>query len=195
MPWLTFMKEVIRDNRTTGAFGPSSRELAEAVTDLARLPGAKVIVEYGSGEGVFTEAIVRKMDPEACFIALEVNASLVEATRKRCPEVNVIHDGAQHAWKYLQEAGHDHCDAIVSGLPWTRFDGALQDEILDATWNVLGPGGRFVTFAYAFSPMFASGRRFFREKLPRRFTNVKRVGPIWKNVPPCHVYIGEKSAD
>ncbi len=192
MPWLTFMKEVIRDNRTTGAFGPSSRELAEAVTDLARLSGAKVIVEYGSGDGVFTESILRKMDPDAYFIAMEVSATLVTATKKRCPNVNVIHDGAQNALKYLQKAGHDHCDAIVSGLPWTRFDDGLQDEILEATWNVLGPGGRFVTFAYAMSPVFSSGRRFFREKLPRRFPGVKRVGPIWKNLPPCHVYIAEK---
>ncbi len=192
MPWLTFMKEVILDNKTTGAFGPSSRELAEAVTDLAHLSDAKVIVEYGSGDGVFTEAIMRKKDPDAFFIAMEVNASLVEATRKRCPGVEVIHDGAQNALKYLREAGHEHCDAIVSGLPWTRFDDDLQNELIEATYNVLRPGGRFVTFAYAMSPMFSSGRRFFRDKLPKRFPGVKRVGPIWKNLPPCHVYIAEK---
>lgn len=192
MPWLTFMKEVVLENRTTGALGPSSKALAKAVTDIARLSGAKVIVEYGSGEGVFTEAIVEKMDKDAFFIALEVIPSLVEATRKRCPGVNVIHDGAQNAAKYLREAGHDHCDAIVSGLPWTRFDEELQDEILEATWSVLRPGGRFVTFAYAFSPIFPSGHRFFREKLPKRFPKVQRMGPIWKNMPPCHVYIATK---
>ncbi len=48
MPWLTFMKEVIRENKTTGALGPSSKALAEAVTDIAQLSGAKSIVEYGS---------------------------------------------------------------------------------------------------------------------------------------------------
>lgn len=192
MAWLTFMKEVIRDNRTTGAFGPSSRELAEVVTDLAHLSDARVVVEYGSGDGVFTEAIVRKIDPNAFFIAMEVSAVLVEATRKRCPGVRVIHDGAQHARRYLQEAGHVHCDAIVSGLPWTRFDDALQNEILEAAYEVLAPGGRFVTFAYAMSPIFPSGKRFFRTKLPRRFPGIKRIGPIWKNLPPCHVYIAQK---
>jgi len=192
MPWLTFMKEVIRDNRTTGAIGPSSRELAEAVTDLARLEGAKVVVEYGSGEGIFTEAILQKKDPDAYFIAMEVSPTLVEATKKRCPTATVIHDGAQNALKYLREAGYDHCDAIVSGLPWTRFDDELQNEILEATYNVLGPGGRFVTFAYATSPFFPTGRQFFCDKLPKRFPGVKRIGPIWKNIPPCYVYIGEK---
>lgn len=192
MPWLTFMKEVVRNNKTTGAFGPSSRELAEAVTDLARLQDAKVIVEYGAGDGVFTEAVVRKMKPDAYFIAMEISAALVEATRKRCPTATVIHDGAQNALKYLKEAGHDHCDAVVSGLPWTRFDDALQNEILEATYEVLAPGGRFVTFAYATSPWFPSGKRFFGDKLPKRFSNVRRVGPIWKNIPPSYVYIAEK---
>lgn len=192
MPWLTFMKEVIRENKTTGALGPSSKALAEAVTDIARLSGAKSIVEYGSGEGVFTEAIYRKMDKDALFIAMEINPVLVEATRKRCPEVKVVHDGAQNARKYLQEYGKDHCDAIVSGLPWTRFDDELQDEVLNATYELLAPGGRFVTFAYAFSPIFPSGRRFFLDKLPKRFPRVNRTGPILKNFPPCHVYIAEK---
>ncbi len=192
MPWLTFMKEVIRDNRTTGAFGPSSRRLAEVVTDLARLDEANVIVEYGSGEGVFTEAVLEKKKPDAFFIAMEVSATLVEATRQRCPAATVIHDGAQNAQQYLREAGHEHCDAIVSGLPWTRFDDGLQNEILEATYNVLAPGGRFVTFAYAMSPLFSSGRRFFFNKLPARFPDVTRVGPIWKNFPPCHVYMAKK---
>lgn len=194
MPWLTFMKEVICENKTTGALGPSSKELAEAVTSLARLSGAKVIVEYGSGDGVFTEEIVREMDPDAFFMAMEVNETLVNATRKRCPGVRVIHDGAQNVMKHLQAAGHQSCDAIISGLPWTRFDDDLQDEILEATYNVLSPGGRFVTFAYTTSPLFPSGRRFFKGKLLRRFPKVERIGPVWKNIPPCHVYIAEKPA-
>ncbi len=188
------MKEVIRENKTTGALGPSSKALAEAVTDIAALAGARIIVECGSGEGVFTEAIYRKMDTDSSLIAMEVNPVLVAATKRRCPGVQVIHDGAQNAAKYLNQAGYDHCDVIVSGLPWSRFDDALQDKILDATYNVLGPGGRFVTFAYAFSPLFKSGHHFFKEKLPAKFPGVKRLGPIWKNMPPCHVYIGVKQA-
>jgi phosphatidylethanolamine/phosphatidyl-N-methylethanolamine N-methyltransferase len=80
----------------------------------------------------------------------------------------------------------------VSGLPWTRFDSALQDEILQATYDVLVPGGRFVTFAFATSPYLPSGRRFFRHKLVEQFGEIQRSGRIWKNFPPCVVYIGEK---
>ena len=190
----TFLKEVIVANQTTGAIGPSSQALAQAVTQMAQVKQAQVIVEYGPGTGVFTEEILKQKDPDAFFIAMEVNESFVEATRARCPEAQVVHDSAGNAIKYLTEAGHDHCDAIVSGLPWTRFDEALQDELLEATWNVLRPGGHFVTFGYSFSPLLPSGKRFFKGKLRERFPNTKVSETIWKNFPPCRVYIAEKDA-
>jgi len=192
---LTFLKEAVRANRSTGAIAPSSRHLAEKVTDLAGVPRADVIVEYGPGTGVFTETILRKKKPDARFIAMEVNETFVKATRERCPDATVIHDGAQNAARYLREMGCTHCDAIVSGLPWTNFDAALQDEILDATYDVLAPGGRFVTFAYVFSPVMPAGRRFLLHKLPAKFGRVSATRVVWGNLPPCAVYIADKPRD
>jgi len=192
MSTLQFMREVVRANKTTGAVAPSSRQLAEAVTDLARLRGAKVIVEYGPGTGVFTEAILRKKDPGSFFIAMEINDGFVKATRERCPEATVYHDSAQNAIKYLREAGHESCDVIISGLPWTRFEDALQNDLLDATYKVLAPGGRFVTFGYTFSTLMPAGRSFFKGKMPAKFEKYSRSSAIWLNFPPCYVYIGEK---
>ncbi len=190
---LTFMKEVLLANRSTGAISPSSQQLAHTITDLAEIPGNKVIVEYGPGTAVFTEEILRKKDPDALFFAMEVNERFVEATRQRCPGVTVHHDGAQNTIKYLREAGHEKCDLIISGLPWTRFDDALQNEILDATYDILKPGGRFLTFGYTISPLMPTGRAFFYHKLPGKFGKVRRSSPIWKNFPPCRVYIAEKT--
>ena len=189
---MTFMREVVLSNKTTGALAPSSKELAEIVTDMAGLQGAGVIVEYGPGTGVFTEVIQRKKEWDAFFVSLEVNEEFVEATRKRCPHVRVVQDSAENTGKYLKEAGHDYCDIIISGLPWTRFDDAQQDRILDATYDVLRPGGRFVTFGYSFSMAFRSGRKFFRHKLPAKFDRVIRSKPTWKNFPPTVVYTAEK---
>ncbi|MBX3176839.1 MAG: ribosomal RNA adenine dimethylase domain-containing protein [Candidatus Hydrogenedentes bacterium] len=192
MSTLSFMREVIRANRSTGAIAPSGRKLADVVTDMAGVDQSNVIVEYGPGTGVFTETILSKKKPDAYFIALEVNEEFVKVTRDRCPGVHVYHDCAQNAGKYLAEAGLEGCDTIVSGLPWTRFDSELQDDILKATYDVLVPGGRFVTFAFATSPYIPSGRRFFRHKLLEQFGDVKRSERIWKNFPPCVVYIAEK---
>lgn len=190
---LNFMKEVIRTNKSTGALAPSSRALADAVTDMANLKGQKVIVEYGPGNGVFTEVILQKKDPDAFFIAMEVNPEFVKLTQQRCPGCRVVEDSASNTLNYLREAGHEHCDVIISGLPWTRFEEPLQDEILEATFDALKPGGRFVTFAYSFSPHLPSGRRFFKSKLPVKFARISRSAPIWNNFPPAVVFLAEKA--
>lgn len=192
MSTLTFMREVIRANKSTGAFAPSSKALAEMVTDYADLKHADVIVEFGPGTGVFTKVIEQKMKPDALFIALEVNPEFVRATRKACKKVVVYQDGAQNTAKYLKQHGVDHCDTIISGLPWSRFSDDLQDEILDATYDVLAPGGRFVTFAYSASPYLPSGKKFFAGKLVRKFAHVRRSRQIWKNFPPSVVYVARK---
>ena len=192
MSTLTFMREVFRANKSTGAFAPSSKALADIVTDYADLDHAEVIVEFGPGTGVFTRAIEAKMRPDALFIALEVNEEFVKATQKSCKRVKVYHDGAQNTLKYLQQHGADCCDTIISGLPWSRFSDALQDEILQATYDVLCPGGKFITFAYSASPYLPSGKKFFQGKLQRRFTRVHRSRQIWKNIPPSVVYLCEK---
>lgn len=189
---LAFMKGVVLDNRVTGALAPSSRALAEVVTEMAGVGDSKVIVEYGPGTGVFTKVIEEKMPRDAYFLALEVKPEFVKATRECCSLVHVVEDSAQNAIKHLREAGHEGCDTIVSGLPWTRFPDALQDEILEATHAVLRPGGLFVTFAYAFSPLWPSGRRFFKGKLPARFPGMRKSRRIWKNFPPCEVYLCRK---
>jgi phospholipid N-methyltransferase len=188
-----FIREAIAAKKSTGAIMPSSRFLADVMTEAAGVSEADVIVEYGPGTGIFTESILQKKQTHAHFIAMEINPEFVLATRDRCPEATVIHDCAQNALQYLQEEGHSHCDTIVSGLPWAVFDEALQDELLDATLKVLRPGGRFVTFAYFISPFLNKGHRFLKQKLPAHFSKVKRTPHIWRNIPPCAVYVAHKA--
>lgn len=191
---LQFMLEVVRENRHTGAIGPSSKALAELITDLAGVAAADSVVEFGPGTGVFTEVIRRKLRPESRFVAIEINPEFVKATRRRCPDVRVVHGDVRDTRRHLAEAGSDddRCDVIVSGLPWTRFSDDLQDRLLEAAHDALRPGGRFVTFAYSVSPLFPAGRNFFNAKLPEKFPGLVRSGHVWKNFPPCVVYSGVK---
>ncbi len=192
MAWLAFMREVIRNNKTTGAIAPSSRELAERIVQMADISGKKMLVEFGAGDGVFTREILRQKDADAEFFSLEINPSLAEACRKSSPGATIITDSAENVRKHLQALGHGHCDAIISGLPWSRFDDGLQDRILAATCDALAPGGIFVTFAYVMTPYLPAGKRFLTARLPACFASVRRSGPIWNNLPPCHVYICTK---
>jgi phospholipid N-methyltransferase len=192
MGTLTFWRQAILPKRYTGAIAPSGKMLADRMTDDAEIANAKVIVEFGPGTGVFTEAILSKKNPDAEFMALELNPEFVEATRRRCPQATVHHDCASNTLKYLKESGHDYCDTNISGLPWTIFEEAVQDEILDAAHKVLRPGGRFVTFVYMTSPLVPAGRKFLKEKLPSKFSRVTSGPCIWNNIPPSKVFVAEK---
>jgi phospholipid N-methyltransferase len=161
--------------------------LAELVTDTAAVARVDSIVEFGPGTGVFTEVIARKLKPGAKFFAIEISEEFVKACAKRCPGVKVFHDSAGNVRKYMDQVGVQQLDCILSGLPFALFEDALQDDLLNAAYNALKPGGVFVTFTYVQSPLLPRGRRF-RRKLQGRFRTLEKTSVVWKNFLPAFAY-------
>lgn len=187
MELLCFVKEWLASPKHVGSMIPSSRELAELVTDAAGVREADAIIEFGPGTGVFTEVIARKLHKGARFLAIEIREEFVKAVRERCPGVHVIHDSAANAKKHLTEMGLEHCDCIISGLPFALFEDALQDQLLGTALDILKPGGIFATFTYFYSPYLPQGRRIQR-KLHARFRRVDKTRIVWRNMLPAFAY-------
>ncbi len=187
MELLSFAKEYLASPKYVGGLTPSSRRLAELITDAAGVSDASVVVEFGPGTGVFTEVIARKLKKDAQFFAIELSDEFVKAVQKRCPQVPVHCDSAANVGKYLQQIGAEHCDCIVSGLPFALFEDSLQDDILGAAYDALKPGGVFVTFTYITSPFLSQGKRIF-SKLRSRFGSVGKTRIVWLNVLPAFAY-------
>jgi len=185
-----FLKQFVLHTTKTGAVAPSSKGLADLITETAGLHSASAVIEFGTGTGVFTEKILQKIPDETRFFALEINPDFVKATRKRCPEAVVYQDSAANAKKYLEELGINECDCIICGLPWAAFSEELQNELLDTIIDVLKPGGRFLTFAYLQGLLLPAGMRF-KKKLSTRFNSVTKTRTIWLNFPPAFVYCAE----
>lgn len=186
-----YIRQFLRDPKSTGSIAPSNEELSELVTDTARLDKMGTVVELGSGTGVFTEKILEKKSPGALFFAIEINPEFCEATKSRCPSATVYRDSAENMKKYLEQHGADSCDCIISSLPWTVFDHGTQDRLLEVIWDVLKPGGRMITFSYSISMMIPNARRF-RSTLLNKFTRVVKSKTVWSNFPPAFVYSAEK---
>jgi len=182
-----FLGEFLKAPGSIGAIAPSSPQLAESITEAADVSRARVIVELGPGTGALSAAILRKRRPEATYFAIEANASFVEEMKRRYPDIPVHHDSAVAIRRYVEAAGHTHCDCIVSGLPFATFPDALQDDLLIAIREALGPGGRFATFAYLQGLLVRQGRRFQR-RLREEFPTVSRTPTVWRNMPPAFVY-------
>ena len=187
MTGIGFLKQFFLAPFQTGAITTSSRGLAKLITETADLSKSRVVVEFGSGAGVFTEQILQELPQEAKFFAMEINASFVRATQLRCPSAIVHQDSAVNTQKYLREIGETHCDRIICGLPWASFNEELQDELLDTIVTILREDGRFLTFAYYHGLILPSAQRF-RRKLNSRFSSVAETQTVWWNLPPAFVY-------
>ncbi|MXZ12460.1 MAG: methyltransferase domain-containing protein [Candidatus Dadabacteria bacterium] len=186
-----YIKQFLRDPKSTGSITPSNEELSELVTETARLGEMGTVVELGPGTGVFTEKILEKKKPDALFFAIEINPEFYEATKSRCPSATVYKDSAENMKKYLEQHGKDSCDCIISSLPWAVFDHGTQDRLLDVIWDVLRPGGKMITFSYSISMMVPNARRF-RSILRSKFSNVAKSKTVWSNFPPAFVYSAKK---
>ncbi len=186
-----FLKEFKKDRFSTGAVAQSSTILANYITDVANLKEKKTVVELGSGTGVFTKDIVKKLPDDATFFALELNEFFVAKTKLNCPEAKVYHADAKDIQKYLHNNDKHFCDCVISGLPWSCFDEKKQTELIDSIYDSLEKGGEFLTFAYAQSSFLPQGRKFKR-LLEKKFKVTIQTKTVWLNLPPAFVYVCTK---
>lgn len=189
---LRFIAPFLSSPVQTGAIAASSRALAALTVDTANLqPGVTSVVEFGSGTGVFTAEILRKLDKNAVFMAIEVNPHFVRETRRNCPGATVYEGSALMVGEFLSRHGLSQCDRIVCGLPWAAFTKQSQVALLAASYAALKPGGRFVTFAYLHGLALPQGLSF-RRLLRQNFSVVTTTRTVWRNLPPAFVYCADK---
>lgn len=184
---LRFLKNFLIHPTQVGAVAPSSPGLVQAMVEWFDWQNARGVVEFGPGTGVFTEGVLANLNDQAKFFAIEMSAELAETTRTRCPSATVYQDSAANVVELCRRESIDSVDAIVCGLPWASFSQALQNEIMDAVFEVLKPGGQFATFAYWQGVVLPAGFRFSRT-LRDRFATVERSRTVWRNIPPAFVY-------
>lgn len=185
------LEAFVRTPTRTGAVLPSSRELAELMTEAMGLDTATTVVELGAGTGAFTRLIGERVRKDALVLAFEIDPALARELTGAIPGVHIINDSAERIAEHLRAAGHTSADTILSGLPWVIFSRELQERLLTAVVAALRPGGRFATFAYVPAAYFPPGRRF-RALLAAHFARVETTRIVWRNFPPAFVYRCQK---
>lgn len=184
---LQFLRAFLRNSGHVGAIAPSSPELARLMTDWLDWDKLDCVVEYGSGTGVFTEAINSRLHEGTRFFAVERDPDLAKISRQRCPGVDVFEDCVSRVPAICSELSIEKVDAVICGLPWAAFPPELQDKLLEAMFEVLPPGGKFATFAYWQGLLLPAGQRF-RKFLKANFSSVEHSATAWRNLPPAFVY-------
>lgn len=182
-----FVYGLFKNPFKVGALAPSSKHLSHIITEMGNLTSINCVVELGPGTGVFTERILKKIKPETCFFCLENNSHFVKETMKRCPEAVVYHSCAERIQDFLLHHQQDSCDVVISSIPWTIFDNASQENLLNRIYDALGPEGELLTYMYLLG-IYLPGGINFRKKIKNKFTAVSRSKIIWKNFPPVFIY-------
>ena len=174
-----FLRESIRNLRSTGSVAPSSRFLCRRIAGKIDPAKANVVVELGPGDGVITRYILDRLEPDARLLIFEINEVFVEKIRTTIHDsrLTLIHDSAENMEQHFAENGITTVDYIVSGIPFVMLPESLAEAITKECRRWLRTGGLFIQFHY--SPLLIS---FYR----RIFGNAN-VDIIPLNIPPALV--------
>jgi phosphatidylethanolamine/phosphatidyl-N-methylethanolamine N-methyltransferase len=186
----TFFRQWLRNPARTAAVTPSGRDLAAAM--VAALPeGARRVIELGGGTGAITRALLARGILGRELMVLELNEELHAHLRTRFPQVRIVLGDARDLVQLATADGwlaDGPADAIVSGLGFLSMPRGTQREILQASFDCLRDGGRFLQFTYGpQSPVAA-------EVVEELGLEVERGEFVLLNVPPATVYVFSRRA-
>jgi phospholipid N-methyltransferase len=148
---LLFARNFFRHPRMLGSIVPSSRFLIKQLLEPIHWARARVIVEYGPGVGTITAEVLRRMRPDAAFVAIEMNPDFVRHLRSTLsdPRLQVVEGSAAEVDTILQRLGHPRADYIISGIPFSTIPAPLREQILRKTRDALAPGGAFLVYQFS----------------------------------------------
>lgn len=149
-PLLLFGRNFLRHPRMLGSLVPSARPLVRRLLDPVDWNDPRVVVEYGPGVGTITRALLARLYPDACLVALEVNGEFVAHLRRRIadPRLVVLQRSAAQAEAALTELRAGPADLVVCGIPLSTLPPADREELLLRTHALLRPGGSLLVYQF-----------------------------------------------
>ncbi len=199
----TFFREFRRNFRTTGAFLPSGRRLASALTRFVTPYGPpKSVLEAGPGTGAVTRLILESLGPHDRLDLVEWNSAFVDRLRGRF-RLNPLFRAASNRCRVLHDKVEhlpfdQSYDVIISGLPLNNFEPEDVDVILGAYERLIKPGGIISFFEY--TAVRGAKALVSNPRERARLRSVSRLMNLWlteheinremvfTNIPPAWVH-------
>lgn len=161
---------------------PSSRYVGRAFAQAVAARPVEDVVELGGGTGAVTRRLLENGVAPDALTVVEIDTALSGYLAAAFPAVEVLTAPAQTLSAIWQRDGRAAVGAAVSTLPIKIFDPAIVDAVLESTFAILAPGGRFVQFTYRFSSPIS------RETIRRFGLLAERTAIVWPNVPPATLW-------
>ncbi|MDQ2824019.1 MAG: methyltransferase domain-containing protein [Verrucomicrobiota bacterium] len=144
-----FLKRFLQRPFQIASIIPSSKALVDRVADKIDFEHARVIAEYGPGEGVHSREIARRMTQDAQLLLFEVDPAFSRDLQRQFandPRVHVINQDAATLPREMKRHGISHCDYIISGIPFSILKIDKKLSLLQKTHEALAPGGSFIIY-------------------------------------------------
>jgi phospholipid N-methyltransferase len=174
-----FFKRFLQRPFQIASIVPSSRALVERVSDKIDFERARVIAEYGPGEGVHSREIARRMRDDAQLLLFELDPAFSRDLERQFaddPRVHVINANAAQLLREVQQRAVGPCDYVVSGIPFSILKLDKKIDLLRTTHDALAPGGEFIVYQVTnelkqhASPIFEEGEsEYFLQNIPPMF--------------------------
>ncbi|MGI8843298.1 MAG: class I SAM-dependent methyltransferase [Gemmatimonadaceae bacterium] len=164
---------------------PSSKALVDRVAGKIDFERARVIVEYGPGDGVHSREIARRMRQDCQLLLFELDAALAYDLERQFagdPRVQVIGQDAARLESELRRRGIGECDVILSGIPFSIMKIESKRALVQMTYDALAQGGRFIVYQLT-------------NELRRHATSFGCAESEYflRNIPPMFITIFEKT--
>lgn len=180
-----FFKRFLQRPFQIASIIPSSKALVERVADKIDFTRARVIAEYGPGEGVHSREIARRMRSDAKLLLFELDGAFSRDLRRQFsddPRVQVFNADAARLPEELTRWRIPHCDYIVSGIPFSILEINKKRDLLQKTHDALKPGGDFII--YQVTNELKQHATFFDESESEYFL---------QNIPPMFITVFHKA--
>jgi phospholipid N-methyltransferase len=195
-----FFRESMRTIRVTASVFPSSRFLTTAMLEQIDFRKQCTVVELGSGTGVITHEILRRMTPDSRLFALEINRNFVRHLQVHCQDrrLTLVQADASDLGNqlYRHKAGPIH--AVISSLGLTGMTPAQRERIVEAVEACLAPAGVMTQFQYLTSqtPVPNLGNpqtpRFEEKNFLKTYFPCVSAKRVLLNLPPAMVFTCRK---
>ncbi len=179
---IKFLKNFFEDGKV-GAISASSKFLVDRVTDKIQ-PNLNIIIELGSGSGVMSKELLKKLNKNGILYLVENNENFVKEELEAIKDSRVVIFNGK-AEKFLEEnaSTNNSVDLIISSIPLSFFTPAERKNLVKLVHTRLKVGGEFIIFHQYWN--------LVKKNLIEIFGNVN-VSYEVRNILPCYIVTSVK---
>ena len=176
---IQFIKESLKSLKEVGTVFPSSKFVVSKMIEPINFKKDISILEFGSGTGVITKEILKKMTVRSKLICFETNKSFQKELKQKFDgKITLINDSAENMKFHLNKLEITKVDYIISSIPLVTLQKKTTNNILLTSAETLGKNKKFVQLQY--SKMMDKRLKKYFNQIDIKFTP--------KNYIPAFIY-------